>query len=288
MRHIDYIEKKRHGSLNFPIEYYYLDASKPQYVMQPHWHKEFEIIRVLKGCFTVHLNNTMYTLKSGDILLVEGGCLHTGEPQNSVYECLVFDPAMLKRQQSDAAEKYISPIIHSQVSVKNAVDQNDTQIRHTVAMLFEAMRKQAPCYELEIYSILFSLFAQLYTQKYITPSVKSAHSRQTQTIIALIDWLEKNFAEPVSLQKLSALSGLSAKYLCRIFKEYTSKTLVQYVNELRIENACYEMSIKEKTVTAASYDSGFNDLSYFCKIFKQYKGVTPKEYKNQSSLAKED
>lgn len=281
MKHAEYVEKKRHGSPDFPIEYYYLDKEQPQYIMPPHWHKEFEIIRVLKGTFAVHLNNTEYLLQEGDILFVEGGCLHRGKPQNGVYECLVLDPAMLKRQQNDVAEKYISPIVQAKVGINRLSSPCDSEMQDTVAKLFTVMRERQPYYELRVYGLLFDLFAQLYAQKYILPREKAAHSHQTQTIIQLIDWMEKNFAEPISLQKLSALSGLTPKYLCRVFKEYTSKTPMEYINELRIENACYEMSIRGKNITAASYDSGFNDLSYFCKIFKRHKGITPREYKSR-------
>lgn len=77
---------------------------------------------------------------------------------------------------------------------------------------------------------------------------------------------------------LSSISGFSEKYLCRIFKEYTSKTPITYINELRIEKACNEMGINKKNITYAAYESGFNDLSYFCRTFKKYKNITPKEY----------
>ena len=281
MRYTDYIEQKRHGSHDFPIAYYYLDSSNPQYIMQTHWHKEFEILRVLKGCITVHLNNTEYTLNSGDILLIEGGCLHTGEPKQCVYECVVFDPSMLKRQQNDTLEKYISPIIYSKMYVRNAIDPCDQEITDSVSDLFEAIRTMGSYFELKIYGLLFSLLAQLYGKKYLIPSDKSVHSRQSQTVITLISWIEKNLSEPIDLNKLSSISGLSPKYLCRVFREYTSKTLVQYINELRIENACHEMSVNNKNITEASYASGFNDLSYFCKIFKQHKGITPKEFKKK-------
>ena len=281
MRYAEYIERKRHGSHDFPIAYYYLDASLPQYIMQPHWHREFEVLRVQEGSLTVHLNNTQYLLNSGDILLIEGGCLHTGEPHQCAYECVVFDPSMLKRQQNDVLEKYVSPLVYSKMHVNNMIKSDDQEIQYTVSMLFAAMRKRSAYYEMEIYSILFGLLAQLYDRQYIIATEKSVHSRQSQTVITLIDWIENNLAESIDLNKLADISGMSPKYLCRIFKEYTSKTLVQYINELRIENACYEMSVNDKNITEASYESGFNDLSYFCKLFKQYKGITPKEFKRQ-------
>ena len=85
MKYTDYFERKRHGSPDFPIQYYHVDTANPQYVMVPHWHNEFEIIRVLDGEFKVFLNTSEYCLKKDEILLVECGCLHRGEPSNCVF-----------------------------------------------------------------------------------------------------------------------------------------------------------------------------------------------------------
>ena len=281
MKHIDYIEKRPHGSPDFPIMYYYINHEHPRYVMRAHWHSEFEIIRVLEGIFSVHLNNVEHTLSNGDVLFVQGGCLHRGEPSNCVYECLVFNVGMLKRQQNGILEKYLSPIINSQIEISNRLDPAHRETLQIVQSLFSAMRDTPPYYELAVYSLLLSLFQRLYSEKYIVPVSKMLYGHQAQTVMHIIEWIEKNYCEPIDLDKIEVFSGWNKKYLCRIFKEYTSKTVTEFINELRIENACYEISVRGKTITEASYNSGFNDLSYFCKIFKRYTGITAKEYKKQ-------
>lgn len=283
MKYADYFERKRHGSPDFPIQYYHVNSSNPQYIMVPHWHKEFEIIRVSEGEFRVFLNNVEYRLGKGDVLFVECGYLHRGEPYDSVYECVVFDLNMLCRQQNDAAAKFISPLLNSSVGITGLLSQADGDIHVTVNSLFETLREKKQYYELEIYSLLFKLFSQLYSRNNFISPTSRLHTGKTEAVIRLMDWIEKNLTETITLDKLSAFSGLNKKYLCRIFKEYTSKTLVSYINELRVENACYEISVKGESVTRAAFDSGFNDLSYFCKIFKKHKGITPGEYKKQQS-----
>lgn len=281
MKRAEYVERKRHGTSDFPIEYYYIDAMHPRYFMSAHWHKEFEIIRVLEGSFFVHLNNVGYETKKGDILFVPVGYLHRGEPNEAIYECLVFDPLMLlMRPHGAAVEKFIAPIKNSSAVIKNIV--NDANIAETVNKLFNAMKKKAYGYELDVYGELFKLFSQLYTSGYVSLNKTISSDKQTQTIMKLTEYLEENFRDPVSLDKLSEYVGLNKKYLCKIFKEYTSRTLVEYVNELRIENACYEISMAGKNITEAAFESGFNDSGYFCKMFKRYKGITPGEYKNSA------
>ena len=56
-------------------------------------------------------------------------------------------------------------------------------------------------------------------------------------------------------------------------------TPIEYINNLRIENACHLMIHSNLSVTESALESGFNDLSYFTRLFKRYKGVTPSVYK---------
>ena len=95
----------------------------------------------------------------------------------------------------------------------------------------------------------------------------------------MLDKIEADFDEDITLTELAELAGLNEKYLCRIFKDYTEKTIIEYIHEIRIENACYEMSVTGNNITRAAFDSGFNDLSYFSKTFKKLKGISPTEYK---------
>lgn len=282
MRLLDYNERKRHGSTDFPIELYTVDFKHPQYIMPPHWHKEFEILRILSGNFTAFLNNEKYTLKSGDFLIIKSGTLHCGEPDSCVYECLVFDINMLKRQKNDAAGKYISPLTSGNLTLINPISQKSVDLSDTLASLFSIMKIQKPYYELQIYSLMFFMISQLYSEGYAVPSNDKITEKRVQTVISLLNWIDENFTEEITLKKLSDITGYSEKYICRIFKEYTSRTPINYINELRIEKACREISENNFSVTHAAYDSGFNDLSYFCRLFKYYKGITPTQYRKSA------
>ena len=277
MKYADYIERKRHGRPDFPIQYYDVDEHHPQYIMVPHWHKEWELIRVLEGEFPIHLGGVEVCIKQGGIRAVAPGLLHGGEPKRCHYECIVLDLNMLRRDRKDVLDRYLSPLMGGQITLTKT--ELDGGVAQTCHQLFSVMRQAQPLYEMQVYSLLFALFSQLYGQGYIGESERGARETQAKTVMALLDWIEENYTEPISLELLSERVGLSCKYLCRIFKEYTGRTVVDYINKLRIDNACHEMTVKGISVTRAAYDSGFNDLSYFCKVFKHYKGVTPRAYK---------
>ena len=91
MRKFTYLDKKQHGTAEFPVEYYYVDSTHPRYQMAFHWHNEWELLRVIKGELLLTLNDEQYRIKAGEIVLIAGETLHGGEADDCIYECLVFD-----------------------------------------------------------------------------------------------------------------------------------------------------------------------------------------------------
>jgi len=278
MNDINYIEKKKHGTATFPIEYYYVDKTHPRYIMNAHWHREFEIMRVLDGSITVYLNNIEYRLGKNDILFMECGCLHRALPADCVYECIVADLSMLLPQQGDLARQYIAQIINSRVNVKSVLSAGDAGLYRTATDLFVFMRGRKPYYELSVYGLLYSMISQLYSCGYTVPCDRAQSNRQIELIGSVLDWINLNFKEPINVQKLADISNLNVNYLCKIFKKFTGQTITQYINQRRIEHACYDIT-NNKNITEAAFSNGFNDLSYFAKTFKRYKGMTPRAFK---------
>lgn len=275
MKYSDYNERKVHGTATFPIEYYYIDQKSGQYLMPLHWHSEFEIVRAIKGEVDIFLNNEHFVLTSGETIFINGGVLHRAEPHDCIYECAVFNVNMLRKHHNDAGDFFL-PILNGNSGVSSKVFKNDSEVKTAIESLFTAISKREDFFELEVFSALFSIFHLLYKNGEIVSLNKQKGSlKKLHTLSTLLDWIEENFVSEISLKDLSEVSNLSEKYICRIFKEYTLQTPIEYINRLRVDFAAHEMLIKKVSVTQAAFDSGFNDLSYFSKTFKKYKGISP-------------
>ena len=280
MKKSNFYENKQHGSSKFPFEYYFEDKSSSRFIMPAHWHKEFEIIHIINGSFELHLNNMGINLCAGDIITVDCASIHRGIPtEDCVYECVVFNLGMLTKITSDAVRTLIDPIISSEATVNALLTPGECESYGHILSLFDVAKKCEKFYELEIYSLLFKIFLSLYREGHIVEQPNKKLCKQSRAISTVLDKIEADFDEDITLAGLAEIAELNEKYLCRIFKEYTEKTIIEYINEIRIENACYEMSVARKNITRAAFDSGFNDLSYFSKTFKKLKGVSPTEYK---------
>jgi AraC-like DNA-binding protein len=66
---------------------------------------------------------------------------------------------------------------------------------------------------------------------------------------------------------------------CRYFKKITHKTNFQFLNEIRIGNACKLLIEEEnKNITDVAFSSGFNNMPNFNRQFKLIKGKSPSSY----------
>lgn len=284
MNYIDYNEDKIHGKPDFPIQYYFVDRYHEQYIMPLHWHREFEIIQVKSGFLKIFLNNTGYTLCAGENIIICGGTLHRSNPtEDCVYECAVFDPLMLCKHKNDAACKYILPVTNGVFKLlPNCA--NGKEVAKIISELFVSLKNREN--ELKIYSLLYDMFFTFYKEELIIKSVLHERTKkQSDNINKILQYIKDNYSGNISLADLANVSGLNEKYVCKLFKKYTSVTPTEYINGLRTEHACHLMIHSDLSVTEAALESGFNDLSYFSKIFKRIKGETPREYKrNHSSV----
>ncbi len=279
MRYIEYNEKKQHGMKDFPIQLYRVERDHSEYIMPLHWHKELEIIRVVSGKLDLYVNNVHHLLSVGDVAFVNCKCLHRGDPVDCKYECIVCDLAMMVKRSSEIYSSYINPIIMGDLIIEPVMKPDDSKLYSSINILFDILGNKPPYYELSTMGELFTIFEQLYKRNDIKQANTSKKTfAQANMIAELVSWIDENHSEHITLELLAKKSGLTPNYLCRIFKEYTSKTPIEYVNSVRIDNICHDIKWGRKSITEAAIDNGYNDISYFCKVFKKHKGIPAKKY----------
>ena len=279
-----YFENKQHGSADFPIALYRVDKYHPQYTMPFHWHNELEIVRVYSGLLELFIDNIPYKLYPRDIAFINCRSTHRATPQNCRYDCLVCDISMLVKKNSSALASYINPLINESRRINSVLQKENSVLYYAVTSLFTSLDGASEYYELGTMSSLFLMFEQLYKRGDILTVAKFEKSTVTaSTVAGLAEWIDKNYSDRITLKILSEKSGITPNYLCRIFKEYTGKTPIEYINSIRIENVCSEIIWSDKSITAAAIDNGFDNISYFCRVFKSIKGISAKEYIKQNT-----
>lgn len=282
MLYLNYNENKQHGSKDFPVEFYHVDSNHPRYEMPFHWHKEYELVRILDGLFCFTLDDTEIVAHAGDSVFIPSGMIHGGIPDDCLYECLVFDPDILYIH-SDRCRLYLKKIKHQDIIIPSLITQDAAPLSHTINCLFDIMSAQTPGYELIAAGRLLEFFGLVYQENAYTVNRTQTPTpfKHSQQLKSVFEFIENNYASNITLQQLSQISGMSSKYFCRYFQTIAHRTPMDYLNYYRIERSCHLLCTCDLPVTDIAYDCGFNDCSYYIKLFKRYKHITPKQYQLQ-------
>lgn len=97
----------------------------------------------------------------------------------------------------------------------------------------------------------------------------------------IADYVETHCFENLSLDSMAKELTYNRNYLCKVFKQATSITIIQYANYLRVAKAMELITYSDNKISEISEISGFHDVHYFSKVFKYITGHTPGELRNR-------
>lgn len=96
-------------------------------------------------------------------------------------------------------------------------------------------------------------------------------------------FIQKNYTENITLEKMSSLFFINPSYCSFLFKEKTGENLIDYVNKIRIEKAKELLKNTDYKVYKIAKMLGYDNDKYFFRVFKKVTGYTPEEYRVMQS-----
>ncbi|WP_411345269.1 AraC family transcriptional regulator [Paenibacillus sp. WLX1005] len=91
-------------------------------------------------------------------------------------------------------------------------------------------------------------------------------------------YIEQHYREPLTLEQLAEMAGLSRNYYVSLFKKHYGESVIHYMTRLRMEQARRLMANPELRLRDIAHEVGYNDEFYFSRKFKQETGITPSAY----------
>lgn len=95
-------------------------------------------------------------------------------------------------------------------------------------------------------------------------------------------YIINNYHKDVTLEEIAKVASLSPTAFCRLFKQRTNRHFIEYLNEVRISNACKFLLETNLNISEIAFQCGYKTLSNFNKSFKKTTGLSPKEYRKKS------
>ncbi|MGG1676995.1 helix-turn-helix domain-containing protein [Neobacillus sp. NRS-1170] len=257
-----------------------------------HWHDEFQFVLVVKGETIFQINEENITVREGEGLFINSGCLHMAKDKNDsgcVYICLNVFPNFVLSQ--DLFTTYVNPYIQATnipylLLVPKELWANN--ILDSILKINQLIKQIPPYYEIDI-----SLHLTLIWKNLIINGIE-LESEQTELIKSqrmkqMLNWIHLNYAEKILLDDIARAGQLSRSECCRYFKRILKTTPLNYVTDFRIQKSLILLQQPESNVTDVAYQVGFNSTSYFIDKFRKSMNMTPlayKKHKNSSSLVK--
>jgi AraC-like DNA-binding protein len=101
----------------------------------------------------------------------------------------------------------------------------------------------------------------------------------------MLEWIEKNYRKPISIEKIAESAHLSVYYASHLFSSETGYTLNQYIMNRRLRESRLLLMSTELSTFSIARQIGFKSSAYFCKCFKNKLGVSPQMYRIQTEYS---
>jgi two-component system, response regulator YesN len=104
--------------------------------------------------------------------------------------------------------------------------------------------------------------------------------REGQTVVESVrEYIKKNYARPLTLSESSTLFHVTPSYLSTRFKQETGIGFIEYLNRIRVRQACTLLATTDLTVKEISYRTGYENPNYLSRVFKKQMNITLSEYR---------
>jgi AraC-like DNA-binding protein len=271
---------------NFPFRLFFDEGKIP---VRHHWHDEIEIIYMVKGNVKVGVNNKMYALEAGDILLISSGDIHCFLPDCSIGNRIViqFNLAIFDNLSSVMSErKEIRPLFDC--SKRLSTEWSDgvkLEMENQIKGIVHEYKEREEGYKLALKARLYDLVVLLLRKvpmERLSFEEESRHRETLSRLESIFQYVEDNFMSDVCLEGAAKVAGFSVYHFTRFFKHNTGITFGQYVSSFRITKAEWMLMDNEHSITEISYKCGFNSVKTFNRVFKNLKGYPPSQFRKQN------
>ena len=246
-----------------------------------HWHSAMEIMYVLEGEVDVTVGGQTTVLLPGDVYLVDCAVPHSTKSLDGNKAVLIQIPyPLLERYIPDINSRRFGFDCHS----KNPI------VKTKILQLIEIIRQMQVVFEvkpdgeiLRFNSLVFEFLFQIYHNfSREMETVEAQKENKTfGRIQTILDYLDSNYASPISLDEISKVACLQKEYFCHFFKKNMGITYTNYLNDLRLSKIRDDLVDTDLPVKLILEKHGFSNYKLFRKMFSETFGCTPTTYRKK-------
>lgn len=152
----------------------------------------------------------------------------------------------------------------------------DQEAAYSLSDLF--IQKTDQCIREQEITELHKAMVFEYTKRMGKLSSKTVTSKP---LVLCLEYIYKHLHDPLNLQEISEYVGLNATYLSTLFKKEMGISMVQYIQQRKVEAAMNMLKYSNYPYADISNYFAFSSHSHFISVFKKYTGMTPKKFRDE-------
>lgn len=235
----------------------------------------------LHGDSELHTVRNSYTLAEDEVYIASPLTLYRlGCKEDAALLSMSVAPELLRRAgwEENTTADCLLPSEKSSDAAHNAV-------RRGIAAVFRSLFREDESAS-ETAALAVELVRRIRQDFAGTDTARASASAETMTRIEqVLRFVQKHWAEPITLAELAAQQFLSESYLSRLFHKCLDMTFTDYLVSVRLEHAEADLRKTQYSITQIAYQNGFKSTNAFIEYFRRRYGVTPGKYRKTAAVA---
>ena len=272
--------------------YIHLSTDFPEFVDVLHSHEFIELVYVLSGEAVHTVGKKQYTVRCGDVVLINSGTVHKFTPTDAgerfVAYDLMFTPdffdAMSIKMSSFEALKHC--FLFYSMFPKEAEDMADMHLSgkkfSDYGELFTKIYHEFKGEEKGYIELIRAYVIELMIKFFRDVEKEGTHSLSpstADTVRRAVAFIKDNFSVSLSVGEIAAKVFLGPDYFRKLFREVTGTSVSNFLQTLRIDEACRLLRTTDEPIKDIGLKIGYRDPNSSSHAFKQQVGKTPTEFR---------
>ena len=243
-----------------------------------HYHQNPEMFYVLRGNLDIKIDERLYKLSSGDIVLINANKRHTVIGNDELLGArFEIDFHLLSEYMGSMQLLFwcntVADRNHAYSNLRRLLDRILTRY-------FEKDDKDALYLNALYFETLYVLTSN-FLVKADDVRLNLEDSQDRMRIRQIQNYVQANYQSQISLNDLADKLYLSNAYLSKYIKKNLGMTFMEYLNNVRLFHAVDELMYSDKNLTHIAYDNGFPTSASFTKTFRDVYKDSPSEYRKK-------
>lgn len=237
----------------------------------PHTHYFSEFFYVTRGEGEFWAEGETYPLREDDLVVVNPNMDHTERPTGpGPLEYVMLGAEGLAFDFTGRGGWNSCGLFHCRAA--------RDEIRFFLGLLLSELEKKGRDYEFVCQNALQCLLVFL-QREWGEGLAISSPKRTAKECSAVKRYIDANFREALTLDRLAEISHLNKYYLAHAFREHIGLSPISYLNSRRVDEAKSLLRSTNYSISQIADSIGFSSQSYFAQVFQKAAGKSPGEYR---------